>query len=73
MHNYNIRFAKKGNIYNNYARTTMFGHKKPSKYGRENMGGKIWRSVPINLRDFTLLDSFMSRMKNFFVRAYGDL
>ena len=68
MHNYNTRFAKKGNIYKNYARTTMFGLKS-----FQNMGGKIWGYIPINTRDSTTLTSFMSKMKKNFVHAYADL
>ena len=68
MHNYNTRYAKKGNIYNNYARTTRFGLKS-----LQNMGGKIWGSIPKNIRDSRSLASFISKMKKNFVCAYCDL
>ena len=68
MYNYITRFAKRGNIYNNYARTTRFGLKS-----LQNMGGKIWGSIPNNIRDSTTLSSLMSKMKKTFVHADGYL
>ena len=55
MHNYNTRYAMKGNIYNNYDRTTRFGLKS-----LQNMGGKIWEFIPKNTRDSRTLASFIS-------------
>ena len=66
MHSYNTRFAKKGDIYNNYARTTRFGLKS-----LQNIGGKIWGSIPINMTPLHL--PLMSKMKKNFVHAYSDL
>ena len=41
MHNYNTRYAMKGNIYKNCARTTRF-----DLTCLKNMGSKIWGSIP---------------------------